>query len=101
MDECVSFDVPGILIRLAELEEIAFRRPAKTTRGLESQLMAVQVAHKLLIDRLVADSTSENCRRGTAFGSRHCPPSGRAGALGLTLGELINGQKLVRPQAQR
>ena len=53
-EEPQSFDTPGILVRLAELEEIAMVAARDTRRGLDAQLHAVCTAHRLLLDRLMA-----------------------------------------------
>jgi hypothetical protein len=52
MDEPPIRDIPQLLQLLAQLEDIAMQFALDTSRGPHEQLGAVQVAHKLLLDRL-------------------------------------------------
>lgn len=57
-DEChpcetpVVMDLPATLVRLAEIEALVMRMARDVSRGPDAQLMALQIAHRLLLNRV-------------------------------------------------
>lgn len=48
----VVMDLPATLVRLAEIEGLVMDMARDRSRGPDAQLMALQVAHRLLLNRV-------------------------------------------------